>query len=138
MTVILQIVRDGRKHTVDLTALINRALSENAWDESRHKRDRNGRFSSGPGTDKRNAEPRKTSVANPDGRGKVKRRREIIWLPQKEYARVQHAFMTDVSEEQRKKKVLRKCIGDFLYIGVLRDDEDQVGIRDIIGKEPIE
>lgn len=135
MTVILQIVRDGRKHTVDLTALINRALSENAWDESRHKRDRNGRFSSSPGTDRKTAEPRKVAVANPDRRGKVKYRREIIWLPQKEYARVQHAFMTDVSNEDRNKPVLEKPIGDYWYTGILRDDES--GNRDIIGKRKI-
>ena len=54
-------------------------------------------------------------------------------MPKEEFARVQHAFMTDVTKEQRGKKVLEKYIGDFLYVGILRAD----GTRDIVGKVKI-
>ena len=124
MSLLLKITRGGKTYSVDLTPFIYGTKSENAWEESKHPRDKDGKFS------KSGEEPSQSK----EKRGKIKRRRKALSLPKEEFARVQHAFMTDVTEEQRKRKVLKKYIGDFLYIGVLRED----GTRDIIGKESIE
>lgn len=130
MNVILQIIRNGKKFTADLTALIAETFTQNG----EYKRDEKGQFAKADSKGEESAETKKATVAESAGRGKVKRHRKSVQLPKEEFAAVQHAFMSDVSGKQRKRKVLRKYIGDFLYIGVLRED----GTRDIIGKDPIE
>lgn len=130
MNVILQIIRNGKKFTADLTALIAETFTQNG----EYKRDEKGQFAKADSKGEESTETQKASIAKTSGRGKVKRRRKVIELPKEEFAAVQHAFMSDVTEEQRKRKVLKKYIGDFLYIGILRED----GTRDIIGKDPIE
>lgn len=73
MSVVLQIVCDGKRYSLDLTQLIKRTFSENTWQESRHKRDKDGRFSSGSGKGEEGTGTQKVSVVKTSGRGKVKR-----------------------------------------------------------------
>ncbi len=91
------------------------------WQEEDHPRDDDGKFSKVRG---KNAK----SVAKNAGKCKIKRRRRIVRLSEKEFAEVQSAFMTDVTKEQRKQSVLKKYIGNYIYTGILRED----GTRDIV------
>lgn len=122
----LVLMRSGRKRVIDLMPFLLGTKSENAWEASKHPRDKDGKF----------AEAEGKSGQTSGKRGKFKRSRKVLRLPTEEFARVQHAFMTDVSERQRKRKVLRKYIGNYRYTGVLRNDES--GERDIVEKELIE
>lgn len=119
----LVLICNGKKRVIDLMPYLFGVKSENDWEESKHPRDKDGRFSQS------GEEPSQSK----EKRGKIKRRRKAVQLSKAEYATVQHAFMTDVTKEQRGKKVLEKYIGDFLYIGILRAD----GTRDIVGKVKI-
>lgn len=85
-------------------------------------RDDNGRWTSG-----------NKSVAVSKKRGKNKNRRKVLVLPTVEFRIVQQAFMTDVTNEQRKQKVLIKYIGNYRYKGILRAD----GTRDIVERKEI-
>ena len=123
-TIVLKLTRNGKRYSVDLTPFLYGTKSENAWEESKHPRDKEGKFS----------ETQNPSSRTGGKRGKIKRRRKALSLPKEEFARVQHAFMTDVTKEERKVARLEKYIGNFLYVGILRAD----GTRDIVGKEPIE
>ena len=120
----LVLTRNGKKRIIDLMPYFFGTKSENAWEESKHPRDKDGKFSKSGENTSRTGEKR----------GKIKRRRKALSLPKEEFARVQHAFMTDVTKEERKVARLEKYIGNFLYVGILRAD----GTRDIVGKEPIE
>ena len=68
------------------------------FEESKHPRDKDGKFSS----------------AN----GKAVRRRyknKVVKLSKREYAMVIHELNTNLSKEERKQKNLYKCIGSYLY-----------------------
>ena len=45
MNVILKIVRNGTERRIDLTPFFYGAKTENAWEESKHPRDKDGKFS---------------------------------------------------------------------------------------------
>lgn len=122
----LVLIRNGKKRIIDLMPYLFGTKSENAWEESKHPRDKDGKFSKSGENTSRTGEKR----------GKIKRRCKALSLPKEEFARVQHAFMTDVTEEDRKKKVLVKAIGNYWYTGKLRKDEG--GARDIVEKVKID
>lgn len=68
------------------------------FEESKHPRDKDGKFSS--------------------GNGKAVRRRyknKVVKLSKREYATVIHELNTNLSKEERKQKNLYKCIGSYLY-----------------------
>lgn len=68
------------------------------FEESKHPRDKDGKFSS--------------------GNGKAVRRRyknKVVKLSKREYAMVIHELNTNLSKEERKQKNLYKCIGSYLY-----------------------
>lgn len=68
------------------------------FEESKHPRDKDGKFSS--------------------GNGKAVRRRyknKVVKLSKREYAMVIHELNTNLSKEERKQKNLYKCIGNYLY-----------------------
>ncbi len=123
-TIVLKLTRNGKRYFVDLTPFLYGSKAENAWEESKHPRDKDGKFSKSGENTSRTGEKR----------GKVKRQRKVIQLPKAEYATVQHAFMTDVTREQREMRCLVKNIGNYRYTAVLRED----GTRDIVGKVKID
>lgn len=45
MSLLLKITRSGKTYSVDLTPFIYGTKSENAWEESKHPRDKDGKFS---------------------------------------------------------------------------------------------
>ncbi|MBQ3334424.1 MAG: hypothetical protein IJG85_02325 [Eubacteriaceae bacterium] len=59
---------------------------------------------------------------------------DTIRLSKKEYAIVMHEFNTNMSEDQRKRKIVSKAIGNYVYT------IENNGFNDyrIIGKIPIE
>lgn len=59
---------------------------------------------------------------------------EEIMLPPDEYAMVMRAFNTDMSEEDRRHRVVAKAIGDYVYYIINHEYDDYV----IIGKYPID
>ena len=122
---ILVLIRNDKVRCMNLTPYLNDTKTENAWEESKHPRDNDGRFS-------KSGEELSQSTKK---RGKIKRRRKVIQLPKAEYAAVQHAFMTDVTREERAKPVLVKPIGNYIYTAVLINDD---GERDIVGKVKID
>ena len=44
------------------------------------------------------------------------RARATVWLPKDEYAKVIGEFNTHLSDEQRKHRIIRKAIGDYVYV----------------------
>lgn len=126
-SVFLHILRDGKRYLIDLLPFL-RTESDNE-----QGRDNLGRFTSGGGKSGKKSEKGDTVKSGASKRGRFKRSRKVLDLPKEEFARVQHAFMSDVTKEQREKYRLEKCIGDYRYTAVLRED----GTRDIIGKVKI-
>lgn len=100
-------------------------LAKDEWDENKHPRDKDGKFSNGSG--------QKSSIEKSERKDKIRRGSAVVNLRKDEFATVQHSFMSDVNEEDRKRKSLRKAIGDYIYTGVLRED----GTRDITYKRKI-
>lgn len=100
-------------------------LAADEWDESKHPRDEQGQF-----TDGDVHKPKDDLTPKSE---KVKIRHRVLKLAPEEFGRVQSAFMTDVTPQQRETTVLRKHIGDYVYTGILRED----GTRDIIRKVKI-
>lgn len=101
------------------------------FDESKVNRD-HGKFAP-KGKSSESGKKDKKSVEKSYKSGKVKRRNKVINLPEDEFAQVQSAFMTDVTNEEREQEVLVKRHGNYKYVGILRDD----GTRDIISKRKI-
>lgn len=50
------------------------------------------------------------------GMSKRKQKTRPIKLSRKEYAKVMHNLNTHLSDEEKQKDALQKCIGDYLYI----------------------
>ena len=59
---------------------------------------------------------------------------ETIILPKKEYAHIMSEIATNITEEQSKKKVIKKLIGDYCYTV----ENNGFGNYRVIGKELIE
>lgn len=77
-----------------------------AWEESKHPRKENGQFGEGGSS----------NVEKSSNRDKIKEReRTYVQLPKEEYAQVMHELNTNLSDEQRKKKTIKKAIGDYHY-----------------------
>lgn len=77
-----------------------------AWEEGKHPRKKNGQFGEGGSS----------SVENSSNRDKIKNReRKEVQLPKEEYAQVMHELNTNLSKEQRKKKQITKAIGNYIY-----------------------
>ena len=100
-------------------------FAKDEWDENKHPRDKDGKFGNGSG--------QKSSIEKSERKDKIRRSSAVVNLPKDEFASVQHSFMSDVNEEDRKRKSLRKAIGNYIYTGVLRED----GTRDITYKRKI-
>ena len=60
MSLLLKITRGGKTYSVDLMPYFFGTKSENAWEESKHPRDKDGKFGSGEGeiSDKRKYPPK--------------------------------------------------------------------------------
>ena len=101
-------------------------MENNVTDAKGHKHDSKGLFT-GDGKDDGKSQK---DVASSQKRSKIKHRRKVIELPEKEFAEVQSAFMSDVTNEERKQEVLSIYYGNYVYKGILRAD----GSRDIINK----
>lgn len=100
-------------------------LSLDKWDESKHPRDEEGQFSkSDTGSQK--------AVAKKNRHGRIKKQRYLN-LPKEEYARVHTAFFSQMSTEDKGKRVVNKYIGDYLYTGI----RDNAGLWRFIEKEKI-
>ena len=68
------------------------------WDESRHPRDNDGRF---------------TSRVNRD---KIReKKRKALELPKEEYSKIMHELNTNLTKEERKKKQVSRPIGNYIY-----------------------
>lgn len=103
--------------------------SNNVIDGEGHEHDSKGLFTE-KGKDSGKA---KKDVASTQKRSKIRRRRKVINLPEKEFAQIQSAFITDVTNEEREQEILTINFGNYKYKGLLRED----GTRDIIGKRRI-
>lgn len=78
---------------------------------------------------------RKKSAKRKDNRRIEKESRyKQIFLPEDEYAHVMSELNTHMSEEDRKKKIVVKPIGDYNYIVVIRGFDDYI----ITDKIPID
>ena len=78
------------------------------WQESEHPRKANGQFGEGGGTSGK--------VAKFEKRDKIRKQtRKEVQLPKDEYARVMSAIRTNITAEQKKKKVFSKPIGNNIY-----------------------
>ena len=50
---------------------------------------------------------------------------ETVILPKKEYSKVMHELSTNLTDEQRTKKVFSKATGDYIYtVEKIKIDED--------------
>lgn len=96
-----------------------------AWEESKHLRKKNGQFGEGAGSSKK--------IENSARRDKInKRTRKEVQLPKDEYARVMSAIRTNITPEQKQKKVFKKYIGNARYtIQNLKDDYKIIGKKEI-------
>lgn len=74
-----------------------KSVGDSDWQENDHPRDESGRFTSGGGQSKRGYS------------------RNAIRLEKKEYALVMHELNTNLTKAQRKRKILYKYIGEYLY-----------------------
>lgn len=81
-------------------------FSLDEWNESEHPRKANGQFGEGGSA----------GVEKSTKRDKIKsRERKEVQLAKDEYAQVMHELNTNLTEEQRKKKLISKNIGNFKY-----------------------
>ncbi|EJP32268.1 phage-associated protein, HI1409 family [Selenomonas sp. FOBRC9] len=71
-----------------------------AWNEGDHPRQSDGKFGKGAGKRKFDR----------------KRKRREVKLSKAEYARIVSALNSDLSKEERKKKILRKAVGNYDYL----------------------
>jgi len=78
-------------------------LFNKEWDESKHSRDKNGQFAS------------KDGGSEGSKKGLTSKRRSVKLAP-KEYVKVVHELNNNLSKSQRKKKRIKKIIGDYYYI----------------------
>lgn len=69
-----------------------------SWEEDKHPRDEDGRFTAGSQGKKR------------------KRRNKAIRLPVKEYAHVMSEINTNLSKEKKQKKMFHQAIGNYIYL----------------------
>ena len=90
----------GTVHEAEEKAPQPQRTSDAKWEESKHPRQPDGRFGTG-------AETRKFD--------RQKRRREVK-LSKEEYARVVSALNTNLTKEEREKKILQRAIGNYNYI----------------------
>ena len=60
-------------------------------------------------------------------------RKQIFLLPD-EYSMVMSAFNTDLTEEERKQRIISKAIGDYVYTIINNGYNEYI----VIGKNPIE
>lgn len=68
------------------------------WDPEKHPKGERGRF-----------------VKKNSGSRRIQKKRPIK-LSRKEYGKVMHNLNTHLSDEEKQKDILQKCIGDYLYI----------------------
>ena len=76
-------------------------------EESKHPRKENGQFGEGGSSGKVEKSQRSDKIR--------KRTRKEVQLPKDEYARVMSEVRTNITAEQKQKKVFRKPIGNYIY-----------------------
>ena len=81
-------------------------FNSDEWEESKHPRKENGQFGEG-GSGKVEKSQRSDKIR--------KRTRKEVQLPKDEYARVMSEVRTNITTEQKQKKVFRKPIGNYIY-----------------------
>jgi len=86
---------------------------DNAEFESKHKRDENGKFTSGGGTGNRKGTKKKIHQRKPK---RVKLADGEIWVPEDEYARVMSAVNTNLTSEERHDRIVSEFVGDYEYV----------------------
>lgn len=82
-------------------------FSGDEWEESKHPRKKNGQFGEGGSSGKVEKSQRSDKIR--------KRTRKEVQLPKDEYARVMSEVRTNITAEQKQKKVFRKPIGNYIY-----------------------
>lgn len=86
----------------DTTDGIESQKVDNAWDENKHPRDKDGKFGNGSGQ-KSIASSSKYNIVETE-------------LPKEEYGKVIHELNNNLSKEERNKKRITRQIGDYTYI----------------------
>lgn len=110
MSIILKIVRGGKTYSVDLTPFIYGTKSENAWEESKHPRDKDGKFGKGgamrPKTETPKPKKPKDSPAS-KAEENFKKAVDIIWkkalLFPNDRMKIRFAAVSDRLEREARK-----------------------------------
>lgn len=83
-------------------------LMMDAWEESDHPRDEDGKFRGDGSNSSRKSTHKKNRYRREPRHGTIK-------LAKREYARVVSEINTNLPKEQRKKKYCTKAVGDYEY-----------------------
>ena len=108
--------------------------------EEDHPRDENGRFTDGKAESsaarlKRVWEKHFPHLTEGKKRGKLSsENRKTVRLSMAEYAHVMSEIATNINAEQKKKRVFKKAIGDYVYTV----ENNEFGNWRIVGKVPID
>lgn len=101
-------------------------FSMDEWKESEHPRKKNGQFGKGGST---------SGIEKSSKRAKIdSSKHPTVELPKEEYAQVMHELNTNLTNEQKKEKILRRYIGNHRYI----IENNGFNEYRIIGKNDIE
>lgn len=101
-------------------------FSMDEWKESEHPRKKNGQFGKGGSS---------SGIEKSSKRAKIESSKHpTVELPKEEYAQVMHELNTNLTNEQKKEKILRRYIGNHRYI----IENNGFNEYRIIGKNDIE
>jgi hypothetical protein len=108
------------KYSQVIEAYLGNKYAFDAWKEEDHPRDKDGKFGKGGGNvSEEISEKRFTPSLK---KGKIKYRQKYLNLPKDEYARVHSAFFSQLSKEEKNKKIVAKCVGSYKYVGIKDED----------------
>lgn len=79
-----------------LISIDSRAAVADEWREDAHPRDGEGKFASTGGNSGKSEKP-------------------VASLSKEEYGQIMHELNTNLTKEQRKKKIIKKAIGNYYY-----------------------
>ena len=79
-----------------LISIDSRAAVADEWREEDHPRDGEGKFASTGGNSGKSEKP-------------------VASLSKEEYGQIMHELNNNLTKEQRKKKIIKKAIGDYVY-----------------------
>ena len=106
----LLILAEIFKHANESSALVH-----DSWEENKHPRDKYGRFTVGRDVWANGTKTKNIKYLQRNLHEIYKNIAPILVAP-KEHSYVTHILNTDLSQAQRKKKILLKCIGDCIYV----------------------